>query len=38
MSERGDRGSLEDILEAIKRIEMFTKDMDQEDHRRSLAT
>ncbi len=27
MSERGDRESLEDILEAIKRIEMFTKGM-----------
>ena len=38
MSERGDRGSLEDILEAIKRIEMFTKGMDQEDLLDDLKT
>lgn len=31
MSERGDIEYLKDILEAIKRIRMFTENMDQED-------
>ncbi len=38
MSKRGDKESLEDILEAINRIELFTKGMGQEELMDDLKT
>jgi len=38
MSKRGDKESLEDILEAINRIELFTKGMGQEELLDDLKT